>query len=112
MAISPVTYDMKIQRRSDHSINFELKASGSALNLTDYDVTSQVWDEERTSKAADVTIVYTNRAGGVFTWKVTDVQTATFTANEYKYDILLTDGSGDKQYWVEGTIFMSQGYTA
>lgn len=112
MAISPVTYDMKIQRRSDHSINFELKASGSALNLTGYTLASQVWDKERTSKAADASITVTNTTGGLFTWKVTDTQTATFTANEYKYDILLTDGSGDKQYWVEGTIFMSQGYTA
>tara|TARA_Y100001963_G_C6427967_1_gene285697 strand:+ start:68 stop:379 length:312 start_codon:yes stop_codon:yes gene_type:complete len=103
---------MKIQRRSDHSVNFELKSSGSALNLTGYTLTSQVWDAARTSKAADVTITVTNAAGGLFTWKVTDIQTATFTKNEYKYDILLTNGSGDKEYWVEGTIEMNEGYTA
>jgi len=34
------------------------------------------------------------------------------TRNEYKYDVLLTNGSGDKEYWVEGTITMNEGYTA
>ena len=113
MAIAPGTYDMTIQRRSDHSVNFELKDSNnSAVNLTGCTLTSQVWDESRTSKAADATITVTNAAGGLFTWKATDTQTTTLTATEYKYDILLTDGSGNKEYWVEGTIYMSEGYTA
>ena len=113
MAISPCNYDMTIQRRSDHSVNFELKDSNSAaVNLTGSTLTSQVWDEARPSKAADATITVTNTTGGLFTWKVTDTQTATFTSNEYKYDILLTNESGDKEYWVEGTIYMDEGYTA
>jgi hypothetical protein len=113
MAIAPGTYDMTIQRRSDHSVNFELKDSdGSAVNLTGSTLSSQVWDASRTAKAGDVTITVTNTTGGLFTWKVTDTQTTTFTGEEYKYDILLTNSSGDKEYWVEGTIYMSEGYTA
>ena len=113
MAIAPGTYDMTIQRRSDHSVNFEAKDSSSAaINLTGYTLTSQVWDSGRTTKAADATMTITNAAGGLFTWKVTDTQTALLTADEYNYDILFTNGSGDKEYWVEGTIYMSQGYTA
>tara|TARA_B100001094_G_scaffold119051_1_gene114782 strand:+ start:13521 stop:13865 length:345 start_codon:yes stop_codon:yes gene_type:complete len=114
MAIEPGTYDMKIQRRSDHSENFEavVKATNAAINLTGYTLTSQVWDSGRTTKAADATMTITNAAGGLFTWKVTDTQTTTFTANEYKYDILFTNGSGDKEYWIEGTIYMDEGYTA
>ena len=114
MAIDPGTYDMKIQRRSDHSVNFEAKVqtTNAAINLTGYTLTSQVWDSGRTTKAADATMTITNAAGGLFTWKVTDTQTALLTADEYNYDILFTNGSGDKEYWVEGTIYMSQGYTA
>ena len=113
MAIAPGTYDMTIQRRSDHAVNFEAKDSNSAaIHLTGYTLTSQVWDSGRTTKAADATMTITNAAGGLFTWKVTDTQTALLTADEYKYDILFTNGSGDKEYWVEGTIYMSQGYTA
>tara|TARA_B100000123_G_C25569522_1_gene357689 strand:- start:102 stop:443 length:342 start_codon:yes stop_codon:yes gene_type:complete len=113
MAISPGTYNMTIQRRSDHSVDFQLKDSNSAnVNLTGYTVSSQIWDKARTNKAADVTITITNATGGAFSWKVTDTQTATFNLPSYEYDILLTNGSGDKEYWVEGTITMEEGYTA
>ena len=112
MAIGPGTYDMTIQRRSDHNVPFSFKSGGSAVNLTGYSIASQVWDSTRTIKSADATISITNTTGGLFTWKLTDTQTATLTSDEYKYDILVTDGSGNKEYWVEGTIYMSQGYTA
>ena len=42
---------------------------------------------------------------------LTDVQTATFTPDLLKYDVLLIDGAGSKQYYLEGTIFVSEGYT-
>ena len=113
MAIAPGTYDMTIQRRSDHSFSVTLKDSGgSAVNLTGYTLASQVWDSSRTTKAADATVSVTSTTGGTFTWSVTDTQTTTFTADEYKYDVLLTNGSGLKEYWIEGTIYMDEGYTA
>tara|TARA_R100001082_G_scaffold41712_1_gene22181 strand:- start:93 stop:434 length:342 start_codon:yes stop_codon:yes gene_type:complete len=113
MAIAPGTYDMTIQRRSDHSVSVTLKDSGgSAVNLTGYTLASQVWDSSRTTKAADATVSVTSTTGGTFTWSVTDTQTTAFTADEYKYDVLLTNGSGLKEYWIEGTIYMSEGYTA
>ena len=113
MAIAPGTYNMTIQRRSDHSVNFELTDNNNAaINLTGYSLTSQIWDSARTTKAADATITITNTTGGLFTWKVTDTQTTSLTAAEYKYDILLTNSSGDKEYWVRGIIYMEEGYTA
>ena len=113
MAIAPGTYDMTIQRRSDHNVSVTLEDSGgSAVNLSGYTLASQIWDSGRTSKAADVTISITNASGGAFDWKLTDTQTATFSADEYKYDLLLTNPSGLKEYWLEGTIYMDEGYTA
>jgi hypothetical protein len=113
MAIAPGTYNMTIQRRSDHSVDVTLKDSGgSAVNLTGYTLASQVWNPDRTTKAADATVSVTNASGGTFTWSVTDTQTALLTLDEYKYDVLLTNPSGLKEYWIEGTIYMDQGYTA
>ena len=113
MAIAPGTYDMTIHRRSDHSVSVTLKDSGgSAVNLTGYSIASQIWDSGRTAKAADATCAITSAANGTWTWTVTDTQTTTFTADEYKYDVLLTNGSGLKEYWIEGTIYMDEGYTA
>lgn len=113
MAIAPDTYDLTIQRRSDHIFSVTLEDSGgSAVNLTGYTLASQIWDSERSAKAADVTISVTNASGGAFDWKLTDTQTATLTADEYKYDVLLTNPAGLKEYWIEGTIYMDEGYTA
>jgi len=113
MAISPGTYNMTVQRRADHSVNVTLKDStDTAINLTGYTIEAQVWEKTRTTKHADFTIAYTNRSGGVFDMSLTDTQTATFTPSVLKYDVLLTNPSGLKEYYLEGSIFMSEGYTA
>ena len=113
MAVAPGTYDMTIQRRSDHTDSVTLKDSGgSAVNLTGYTLASQVWDSGRSTKAADATVSVTNASGGAFDWKLTDTQTTGFTADEYKYDVRLTNPAGLHEYWIEGTIYMDEGYTA
>jgi hypothetical protein len=113
MAVEPGTYNMTVQRRSDHSIQLIFKDStSSAINLTGYTVAAQVWDESRSNKYADFGVTYTNRATGTVDIALTDTQTATFTPNVLKYDVLLTNPSGLKEYYLEGNIFVSEGYTA
>ena len=113
MAITPGTYNMTVQRRSDHSIQLIFKDSDSnAINLTGYTVEAQVWEETRTTKYADWTVTYTNRSTGTIDIALTDVQTATFSPDLLKYDVLLTNSSGLKEYYLEGNIFVSEGYTA
>ena len=113
MAISPATYNMTVQRRSDHNIQLVFKDSNNdAINLTGFTVEAQVWEETRTTKYADFTVTYTNRATGTIDIALTDTQTATFTPEVLKYDVLLTNPSGLKEYYLEGNIFVSEGYTA
>ena len=112
MAISGI-YNMTVQRRSDHSIQLVFKdSSNTAINLTGFTVAAQVWEETRTTKYADFAVTYTNRTAGTVDIALTDVQTATFTPEVLKYDVALTNGSGLKEYYLEGTIFVSEGYTA
>ena len=113
MAVTPGIYNMTIQRRTDHSIQLVFKdSSNNAIDLTGYTVEAQVWEETRTTKFADWAVTYTNRTTGTVDIALTDVQTATFTPNLLKYDVLLTNPSGLKEYYLEGDIFMSEGYTA
>ena len=113
MAIAPGTYNMTVQRRSDHSIQLVFKdSSNAAINLTGFTVAAQVWEETRTTKYADFAVTYTNRTTGTVDIALTDVQTATFTPEVLKYDVALTNGSGLKEYYLEGNIFVSEGYTA
>ncbi len=113
MAITPGVYNMTIQRRSDHSIQVTFKDdSNNAIDLTGYTVEAQVWEKNRTFKYADWTIAYTNRVGGIIDMSLTDVQTETFAPDLLKYDVLLTNPSGLKEYYLEGDIKMSEGYTS
>ena len=113
MAISPGTYNFTLQRRSDHSIPLIFKdSSNNPINLTGFTVAAQVWDETRTTKYADFSVAYTDRSTGSVSISLTHTQTATFSPNVLRYDVLLTNGSGEKEYYLEGTIFISEGYTA
>jgi hypothetical protein len=112
MAVSPGTYNFTLQRRADYSLDLQFKDSnGSAVDLTGYTAYAQAWNEERTTKSADFTIVYTNRSNGQIKISLTDTQTATFP-DELRYDVLLENPSGEREYYLEGIIFVSQGYTA
>ena len=113
MAIQPGTYNFTLQRRSDHSIPLLFKdGDDAAINLTGYTVDAQVCEETRTTKYADFTTTYTDRSAGSVSIALTDTQTATFTPDILKYDVLLIDPSGSKEYYLEGTIYVSEGYTA
>ena len=113
MTVNPATYNVTVQRRADYSVLLQFKDStGTVIDLTGYTVAAQVWDKGRTTKSADFGVTYTNRTNGQVTISLTDDQTATFTASELYYDVLVTDTAGIKSYYLEGVIFVSEGYTA
>ena len=113
MAIEPGIYNFTLQRRSDHTIPLLFKDSNNAaINLTGFTVAAQVWEETRTTKYADFAVTYTDRAAGSVSITLTDAQTTTFTPDILKYDVLLIDAAGSRQYYLEGTIFVSEGYTS
>ena len=113
MAIQPGVYNFTLQRRSDHSIQIIFKdGNNAAINLNGYTVEAQVWEETRTTKYADFSVAYTNRSAGTIDISLTDTQTATFGIPKLKYDVLLTSPSGLKEYYLEGDITMSEGYTS
>lgn len=112
MAIPPGTYNICLQRRADYSITLQFNDStDTAINLTGWTVEAQVWNQGRTTKYADFAVTYTNRATGTIAIALTDTDTATFP-NEAYYDVLLTNPSGLKEYYLEGIVYVSEGYTA
>jgi hypothetical protein len=112
MAIAPGTYNIRLQRRADYSVDLQFKDStGTGIDLTGWTVEAQAWDKKRTNKYADFSATYTDRTTGKVTISLTDTQTATFP-NEAFYDVLLTNGSGLKEYYLEGGLYVSEGYTA
>lgn len=112
MAVNPGTYNIILQRRADYSLSLQFKDStGTAINLTDWVVYSQVWNRARTTKYADFAVTYTNRPNGQVAIALTDTQTTSFP-DECYYDVLLENPSGLREYYLEGVIYVSEGYTA
>ena len=113
MAIIPGKKNFTVDRRADFPIRLTFKDStGSAINLNGYTVAAQVYNEDRSTKFADWTVAYTDRTNGIVDISLTDTQTATFTPSILFYDVLLTEPSGSKNYYLEGKLFISEGYTA
>ena len=112
MSVYPGTYNTRLQRRADYSMALQLKDStGAPINLTAWTAYAQAWNQARTTKYADFAITYVNRANGQISIALTDTQTATFP-DECYYDVLLENPSGLREYYLEGMIFVSEGYTA
>ena len=113
MAIIPATKNFNVVKRSDFPLRLTFKDStSSAINLTGYTVAAQVWDINRKVKFADWGVTYTNRSGGIVDIKLTDVQTDNFLVGTLKYDVKLTEPSGDEYYYIRGNLNVSEGYTA
>ena len=112
MTVQPGTYNITLQRRADYSVLLQFKDSNdAAIDLTGWTAAAQAWNKDRTSKHADFAVAYTDRLTGQITISLTDTQTEVFP-NEAYYDVLLTDTGGSKEYYLEGIIYVSEGYTA
>ena len=112
MAISPGTYNFTLQRRTDHSFDLQFKDSGNAaIDLTGYTIYAQAWNQGRGKKYADFADAYTNRSNGQVKLSLTDAQTAAFP-DRLNYDVLFENGSGEREYYLEGVITVNEGYTA
>tara|TARA_B100000497_G_C7364970_1_gene236041 strand:+ start:215 stop:553 length:339 start_codon:yes stop_codon:yes gene_type:complete len=111
MSVSPGEYNISLQRRASYSLGLQFKDStGLAIDLTGAVVAAQAWNKAREVKYADFSVSYTDRVNGEVTIGLTDTQTTTFPDN-LNYDVLVTSAGGLKDYYLEGKITVSQGYT-
>ena len=114
MAIIPKqSTDFKVVRRSDFTMRLTVKDStSSAVNLTGYTVAGEVYNKDRSTKYADWTVAYTNRANGIVDVSLSDDQTTTFTPKILFYDFKYTQPDGREFVYLRGKLFMLEGYTA
>ena len=112
MAIIPAKKNFDFVKIADFPLTLTFKdGNGNALSLNGYTVAAQVWDENRKIKFADWDVTYTNRGAGIIDIKLTDVLTDNFLVGTLKYDVKLTEPSGDEYYYIKGNLNVTEGYT-
>ena len=112
MAIIPGKKNFDVYKRSDFPLRLTIKdGNGNPVSLNGYTVAAQVWDSDRRVKFADWNVTYTYRGAGTVDIALTDVQTASFIVGTLKYDVKLTEPSGDEYYYIKGNLNVSEGYT-
>tara|TARA_R100000278_G_scaffold121791_1_gene106485 strand:- start:1951 stop:2301 length:351 start_codon:yes stop_codon:yes gene_type:complete len=115
MSSPPALQNLEIYRATDwvqeyHLENEQSDGSYTAMDLSGFSIASQAWDEERDYKFADFVVAFVDRANGKFKLSLTDDQTVNFP-DELYYDIVVTNGTGEKETYVKGKIKVLQGYT-
>ena len=112
MSVQPGQHNISVQRRADYDLQLQFKDStDAAINLTGWTAYAQVWNVGRTTKYADFAVTYVNRVTGTIKIVLTDTQTAAFPDEAY-YDVLLENPSTLREYYLEGIVYVSEGYTA
>lgn len=113
MTVQPGKYDFTLQRRADFAfeLTFQRGDPATGVDLTDAEIKAQCWDRTRTQKYADFDVSYLNRTEGKVKLSLTDTQTEAFPDQVY-YDVLFISTLGLREYFVEGIISVSEGYTA
>jgi cytochrome b len=111
MAAAPAQYNIRPQRRADFPLSLRFKDSdGVVINLTGWTVLASVWKTDRSAKLGDFTVTVATPATGEVALKLAYSVTASLP-DECRYDVMLVAPSGLREYYVEGIVRPSEGYT-
>lgn len=111
MATAPARYNIRPQRRADFPLTLRFRDSeGVALNLTGWTVLAQVWQTDRSAKLGDFTVTTTSLATGEVPIKLPYTVTAVLP-DECRWDVMLVSPAGLREYYLEGIVRTSEGYT-
>jgi|TARA_Y100000033_G_scaffold46221_1_gene50456 hypothetical protein len=112
MAITPASYNIRPQRRADFELQIQFKDStGTAINISGWSVVAQCWNKDRTTKHGDFTVTIVNASTGTVKIKLPHTVTINLPDEAY-YDVMLIDSSGLREYYLEGIVRPSEGYSA
>ena len=99
-----------IDQGSDFSTIISLTDSnGDVLNLTGYTALAQIRKTYGSTTIAGTFTTILTADSGQLTMSLADTVTAAMTSGRYVYDVLLTDGSGDKTRVLEGQAILTPG---
>ena len=111
MAVAPAIYNIRPQRRADYPLTLKFRdAAGVVMNLTGWTVLASVWQTDRSAKIGDFTVTVATPTNGEVALTLPYTVTAVLPS-EARWDVMLVAPSGLREYYVEGIVRPSEGYT-
>jgi hypothetical protein len=111
MSGSAAQYNITINKNADFKRSFQIKESGSIVNITSYSFAGKLKENLRVadSDAVAFTASITDAGAGTFSIELTDTQTASMNPGDWRYDIVMTDTSSKKTRLLEGVADVREG---
>jgi hypothetical protein len=110
--MTPAVHNIRPQRRADYTLRIVLKdGNGTPVDLTGAQVLAQVWDKKRTTKYGDFTVTIGDPTTGAVELLLGFAVTAGLPV-EARYDVMVLRAGGLREYYLEGIVRPSEGYTA
>jgi hypothetical protein len=104
-------YNININKHSTFSRGFQVKENDVILDLSGYSVAAALKENFRATTSTDFTVAISDASQGLFNVSLTDAQTGALDPGTWRYDIVMTDSSGNKTRLLEGRAFINQGVT-
>jgi hypothetical protein len=109
--MQPGKYNIIIQRRADFVLQLQFRDdSGASIDLSGWGAYSEIWDKGRTEQYSEFDIIYNDPEDGKIQLYLEGAETSKLP-DECFYDVMLENLDGLKQYYLEGLIYVSEGYT-
>lgn len=109
--IAPGVYNIKVQRRADYSVELQFRDSDqNPIDLTGWAAAASIWDVGRTTQYASFSVDYLSRPNGQIRLSL-DYSDTEVLPLQSVYDVLLINPQGKREYYLEGTILTTEGYT-
>lgn len=104
----PATYDIVILQNSTYRMQITATESGGTpINLSGYTIDSDIASRINGEQVATFVPAIVNAASGVFQLSLAPSVTSGIETGQYNYDVSVTQGSGDRYYWLKGTATVS-----
>lgn len=125
-SVEPALHHIKVQRNADWFEEIQIvlvdsteledviggsSSAGTPMDLTGCTAVSQVWNKDKTIKYADFVISFVNAASGILKRSLSKSLTATLP-DEAFHDLLITNAANISQYYLEGMVYVSEGYSS
>lgn len=104
----PATYDIVVLQNATYRMQITATQSGGTpINLSGYTIDSDIASKLSGEHVATFATNIVNAASGIFQLSLAPTVTSGIETGVYDYDVSVTEGSGDRYYWLKGNVTVS-----